>query len=103
MPRMKYAFLGLVLLAGCSSHTTWQVSGGHPNPNPTVQVDGGATLATVVTLAVIAASVAEIERSGFPTFSDNPRAVPEMAPNRKVSEQDCTKPIDYSLGNIRCK
>jgi hypothetical protein len=27
----------------------------------------------------------------------------EMDPDRRVSEQDCTKPIDYSLGNIRCK
>jgi hypothetical protein len=26
-----------------------------------------------------------------------------MAPERKVSEQDCTKPIDYTLGNIKCK
>ena len=27
----------------------------------------------------------------------------EMDPGRRVNEQDCTKPIDYSLGNIRCK
>lgn len=26
-----------------------------------------------------------------------------MAPDRKVSEQDCSKPLDLSLGNIKCK
>lgn len=28
---------------------------------------------------------------------------PYLAPDRKVSEQDCTKPIDHTLGNLRCK
>jgi len=100
---VRFALLVLLLLAGCSSHTTWQASVGQPHPNSQIRVDGGAVLATVVTLAVIAASASEIERSGLPSISDNPRAVPEMAPNRKVSEQDCTKPLDYTLGNIRCK
>ena len=31
------------------------------------------------------------------------RRPPEMAPDRRISEQDCTKPLDYTLGNIRCK
>ena len=29
--------------------------------------------------------------------------VPELDPSRRVSEQDCTQPVDYSLGNLRCK
>ena len=28
---------------------------------------------------------------------------PPLAPDRRISEQDCTRPVDYSLGNIRCK
>ena len=28
---------------------------------------------------------------------------PELAPDRIVSEQDCTKPIDETAGNLRCK
>jgi hypothetical protein len=91
------------LLAGCSSNTVWLATFGRPQPNAQVHVNGGAALATVVTLAVIAASVSEIERNGLASLSDNSRAVPEMAPDRRISEQDCTKPIDYSLGNIRCK
>ena len=31
------------------------------------------------------------------------RPVPELDPDRKISEQDCTKPLDLSQGNIRCK
>src|SRR6185503_11997571 len=31
------------------------------------------------------------------------RPVPELDPGRKVSEQDCTQPLDLSQGNIRCK
>ena len=33
-----------------------------------------------------------------------PRRVPEMAPERKVEEQDCTKPLDLAAGgNLKCK
>jgi hypothetical protein len=31
------------------------------------------------------------------------RAPPELANDRKVTDQDCTKPIDPSAGNLRCK
>ena len=33
----------------------------------------------------------------------DPRRAPELDPERKVHEQDCTKPIDLSAGNLRCK
>ena len=29
--------------------------------------------------------------------------VPGMDDSRKVNEQDCTKPIDLTAGNLRCK
>jgi hypothetical protein len=32
-----------------------------------------------------------------------PRAAPPLASDRKVQEQDCTKPIDWSAGNVKCK
>jgi len=28
---------------------------------------------------------------------------PELAVERKVTEQDCSKPVDFSSGNLRCK
>jgi hypothetical protein len=33
----------------------------------------------------------------------DPRHVPPLASDRKVHAQDCTKPIDWSAGNLKCK
>ncbi len=97
---MKSTLALLVLLAGCSSHTAWQVSAGTPNPNLAgqVQVSAGSGLATLFGLTILAAGAYETTRGGSAYSGKS-----EMAPDRKVSEQDCSKPLDYSLGNIRCK
>ena len=31
------------------------------------------------------------------------RNAPALAPGRKVNEQDCSKPVDLSAGNLKCK
>jgi hypothetical protein len=33
----------------------------------------------------------------------DPRNVPPLDPGRDVSEQDCTKPVDLTRGNLKCK
>ena len=33
----------------------------------------------------------------------DPRHVPPLDPDRGVSEQDCTKPVDLTRGNLKCK
>ena len=33
----------------------------------------------------------------------DPRQVPPLDPDRVVSEQDCTKPVDLTRGNLKCK
>ena len=101
---MRYGITLVSLLAGCSN-TAWQLSAGQPPPvNSQVQVhaSGGGGFAAALGLTILAAGVYEMTRSGGFFASGNTRP-PEMAPDRKVSEQDCTKPLDYSLGNIRCK
>jgi hypothetical protein len=40
--------------------------------------------------------------SGGRTPND-PRKAPPLDESRKVSEQDCSKPIDPQAGNLRCK
>ena len=88
------------LLAGCSN-TAWQLSAGQPPPvNSQVQVHSSGGLVAALGIAILAGGIFEASRSGF-GFSSN--SIPEMAPDRKVSEQDCSKPIDFTLGNIRCK
>jgi hypothetical protein len=34
---------------------------------------------------------------------NDPRKAPPLDAARKVSEQDCTKPVDLEAGNLRCK
>jgi hypothetical protein len=31
------------------------------------------------------------------------RKVPPLAEDRKINEQDCSKPVDWSAGNLKCK
>lgn len=100
---MKRALLGLLLVSGCSSHTAWHASVGQPHPNPQAQLSGAAAVA-FIGLAVIAGGATYDDARATPlTGLGEARRPPEMAPDRKVSEQDCTKPLDYTLGNIRCK
>lgn len=44
------------------------------------------------------------ERSRSAAANAESRSKPApLDPSRKVAEQDCSKPIDFYLGNIRCK
>ena len=70
--------LFLLLLGGCTVH---------------IETDSRA--ATVLGLGILAAGIYSTETERDPT--------PQLAPDRKVSEQDCTRPIDPTLGNLRCK
>jgi hypothetical protein len=98
---MKWLIPLAFLVAGCSGHThssvtfgAVSVSGGSVHTH----IEGAAGLAALLGIAVVASAV-ESERGVYGTD----RRAPEMAADRRVSEQDCTKPIDFSLGNIRCK
>ena len=89
---MKRTALLCALLAGCA-HTHSEVNVGTRVPHAGVQVhiEGGRGLAALLGLSILAAGIYETDFA------------PPLAPDRRVSEQDCTRPLDYSLGNIRCK
>ena len=102
---MKWTVLLCALLAGCA-HTHSEVNVGTRVPHAGVQVhiEGGRGLAALLGLSILAVGAYEAERNPFVSVSGNsPDVAPPLAPDRRVSEQDCTKPLDYSLGNIRCK
>jgi hypothetical protein len=40
--------------------------------------------------------------AGRALYAD-PRYVPPLDPQREVSEQDCTKPVDLTRGNLKCR
>jgi hypothetical protein len=79
-------------VAGCS-HSAVVVSNAQATVvTSTAYVSGAAAAALVIGTAVIA------EASG-----PQPQPVPEMAPERAVALQDCTQPVDFSSGNLRCR
>ena len=95
------SILLVILVTGCSAHTHVSVNAGNSNSGVFVHADGGTALAALLGLSVLFGSYAVERGSEIPTASS--QYVPELDPGRKVSEQDCTKPVDYTLGNIRCK
>jgi len=102
---VKRLLIAAALLVGCSSNTAWQLSAGTPPPPQSagsVHVHTSSEFATAVGATVLFLGAYEAVHGGLPYTSPD-RRPPEMAPDRRVSEQDCTKPLDLSLGNIRCK
>ena len=74
------SFLVFLLLSGCTLH-----------------VHTSSDAAKAIGVGVVAAMIISAENE-----SEHDRE-PPLDPSRKVSEQDCTKPIDPTLGNLRCK
>lgn len=106
-------WLLVLLLAGCS-HASINASG---NTSPgtvttggqaSVRVESRSLAALVIAGMFLAAAEEAREPRPFPsfsTFADWFRGTPkaELDPERRVSAQDCSRPVDYSIGNIRCK
>ena len=97
----------MLALAGCATSSA-QVSGG--GPQPTVSAQGNSPLGKIVLFTLLTGIGYESYNNGtryranpFDAFSMSPPPPPPLDPTRKVSEQDCTKPLDLSLGNIRCR
>jgi|SRR6185503_1122582 len=110
---MRSLFAAL-LLAGCSHVSIDASSNTLPATTPGAQANVGVrstgSVAAVVIAGMFIAAALEDAREprpfpSFSEFSDWFRGAPkaELDPDRKVSEQDCSRPLDYSLGNIRCK
>jgi hypothetical protein len=100
---VRILVLAVALLSGCSSNTAWRISAGTPPADALVSVHTTSDAVAIFGLAIFAGAFYEMARGGTPYVESSARRPPEMAPDRRVSEQDCTKPLDYSLGNIRCK
>jgi hypothetical protein len=83
--------LGLLLCAGCT-HVQLN-AGSNTGASTGVRVQGGSAAAFIVAGA--------IAFSGSPEWLRG-RLAPEMDPERRVSEQDCTRPIELS-GNLKCR
>ena len=96
---MRWTVFLLVFVMGCSAHT--QVNYGVPPGTSVTQssvqlnVQGGSAAVALVGLGIIAAGMYDMER-----YRSQPA---ELSPTRLISEQDCTKPIDWTRGNLKCR
>jgi hypothetical protein len=109
--RIAALLLMAALVAGCSN-TAVSVGGGAPPSGPVAPPgsakittgSGTAALGLMLTFGVIDYIN---NPQPFPNpavlFSPGPPPAPEMASGRRISEQDCSKPVDLTLGNLRCK
>ena len=68
-----------------------------------MHVHSSSEAAAVFGVVLFAAGIHEYAFGDYLDYPWSSRRPPEMDPNRRVSEQDCTKPLDFSLGNIRCR
>lgn len=89
-----------LLLSACHAHTGVGFGVGTPGPVPpasaSVSVHAGPALGALIGLGIIAASVRE--------DGDDPvNATPALDPQRRVHEQDCSKPIEDPAANLRCR
>lgn len=95
MPAVRFSVFLLVFLAGCHAHAQLHAGSATPQGGVEVHVGGGRGLALLLGLSALAAGT-----YGYESARTSP---PELAPDRRVSEQDCTRPLDLTQGNIRCK
>ena len=63
----------------------------------------GAMLSSAPVSAPVSTSTGRGGGGGGGRQRIDPRHVPPLDPDRTVSEQDCTKPVDLTRGNLKCK
>lgn len=82
-----------------------------PQSSVQVQVQSGSGLATLLGLAVLGALAYDSETQAMryrgspfiPVTGSTAQNASELAPERRVHEQDCTKPIADLSANLRCR
>ena len=83
-----------ILIAGCSHGTT---SGGTAISSSSAGLNvqaSGSSAAALIGLGIAGAVIHRSEASG---------RAPELAPVRRVNEQDCTRPIEDISANLKCR
>lgn len=107
--------VAIALCAGCSHSAVSVGSGTVTAASGTVVTSGSSGLS--ITTSSGAAALALVLTFGVIDYVNNPQPFPDprtlipgntppappLATNRLVSEQDCSKPVDLTLGNLRCK
>jgi hypothetical protein len=106
---------GCLLLPGCYNRG-FSVSSGAPagtlgtpgipqgsNLGASISVSSGDRIITGILVAVMLVEGVRYYVRGDDGTMTPVNYVPELDPSRKVSEQDCSRPIDPERGNLRCR
>jgi hypothetical protein len=98
-------------LAGCSVQSQMSASSGGPlisQSGANVSVQSGSSASALVGLGI--AGVLFYGTNNGVRYNSNPfmaitgsERAPELAPMRKVNEQDCTRPIEDPSANLKCR
>jgi hypothetical protein len=67
-----------------------------------VSASTGSPVGTAIIVGVTAADVVHYYRMG-PDGKTPMSGAPEPDPTRKINVQDCTRPVDFSAGNLLCR
>jgi len=96
--RLVALLLVAALITGCA-HTHSSVNAGTGTSTTvggSVSVQGhGNSLAALIFAGMFLAAAL--------TYREPPAFPPELDASRRINEQDCTKPIDESAGNLKCR
>jgi len=92
--------LAAIDLAGCAVRISSNTGGGVIAAS--ASVSSVSPVATAVVFGVMAADAVHYYSMGPDGKSPMYRA-PEPDPARSINVQDCTKPVDFSAGNLLCR
>ncbi len=107
---MKWWLAPVVLLAACS-HTEVRVDSAaaatRTQGGLQARIEGGRGLAALLGVTALTAAMFDYERDRYRAFlplgEARPDTAPPLAPDRTISEQDCTRPIEDFPANLRCR
>ena len=84
--------------SGSANSTANSISSGSNGVRANISSGSGPLFGVIVIGVMIADGVDYVRGTGRWT-----RAAPPLAEDRKINIQDCTRPIEYSAGNISCR
>jgi hypothetical protein len=101
-----------MVASGCAAHSRLSASSNTGTSTTStsvgVQIQSSGLAAAILAASLLAGAIDfSREERPFPNpgalFSPAPPPAPGLAPARTVSEQDCTRPLENSGGNLKCR
>jgi hypothetical protein len=92
--------LAAVVFQGCAVRISSDTRSGQGSPSVTAST--GSPVGTAIVVGVMAADAVYYYRMG-PDGKTPMYGAPDPDPSRKINVQDCTKPVDFSAGNLLCR